>query len=172
MRIFVLFLLFFSPLFSYAAGGDLTGSIVPSCTSGKVWDKSAKRCVALSESPDLDSDNLYEVARDLAYHGRYEEVLDVLSSSHDSGDPRLLNYLGYATRKLGDAAKSLEYYREALEIDPDYHQAREYMGEAFLQLGRLSDAQRELSVLGERCGTDCPEYEMLSMEIIKFTNSG
>ncbi len=41
----------------------------------------------------------------------------------------MLNYIGYTTRKLGDVDKGLEYYHEALLLDPNYLLAREYLGE-------------------------------------------
>ena len=160
------------PINAHSAGGGDGDTIVATCKKGKVWDTKKKECVTLEQESQLDDDNLYEVARDLAYNERYEEVLEVLQFATNSEDPRILNYLGYATRKLGEPEESLEYYLAALEIDPDYHLAREYMGEAFLQMGMIKKAEKELKELETRCGTDCPEYEMLAEEIRKAINSG
>jgi tetratricopeptide (TPR) repeat protein len=49
--------------------------------------------------------------------------------------------LGYAYRKTGDYDKSLAAYGRALEINPEYPQALEYVGETYLGLKRLDDAK-------------------------------
>lgn len=51
------------------------------------------------------------------------------------------NYLGYSHRKLGDAAAALDAYDRALGLKPDYADAIEYRGQAYLALGRLDDAK-------------------------------
>lgn len=50
--------------------------------------------------------------------------------------------LGYALRKQGNYDASLEAYDRALELQPDYGEAIEYRGEAFLGLDRLEDAKQ------------------------------
>ena len=89
----------------------------------------------------------------------------VLSLAANQDDPRILNYKGYSTRKLGDVEGGLVFYQAALRIDPNYNLAREYMGEAYLQLGQIDKAREQLSEIGSRCGTDCREYAMLKKEI-------
>ena len=49
--------------------------------------------------------------------------------------------LGYALRKQGDFDASLEAYDRALELQPDYAEAIEYRGEAYLGLDRVEDAK-------------------------------
>lgn len=146
-----------------AGGGD--NATVPTCKKGKIWDKKSKKCVKIKESFLLDDDNLYEAARDLAYHKRYEEALDVLKLAKNQGDPRILNYRGYATRKLGRVEEGLTYYTAALKADPDYTLVREYMGEAFLQLNQVDKAREQLAEIEKRCGTGCREYALLADQI-------
>lgn len=50
-------------------------------------------------------------------------------------------YVGYANRKLGNHAKALEAYEQALRIFPDYPYAIEYQGQAFLGLNRIEEAR-------------------------------
>lgn len=45
------------------------------------------------------------------------------------------NELGFALRKTGQYRKAIGAYNFALEINPNFHQATEYRGEAFLALG-------------------------------------
>jgi tetratricopeptide (TPR) repeat protein len=52
------------------------------------------------------------------------------------------NYVGYTSRKLGEHDKALAAYDEALRLKPDYAEAMEYRGEAYLGLNRLDDAKK------------------------------
>jgi tetratricopeptide (TPR) repeat protein len=48
---------------------------------------------------------------------------------------------GYALRQLGDWAGALKAYEMSLHLKPDYPQALEYIGEAYLGLNRIDDAK-------------------------------
>ena len=48
-------------------------------------------------------------------------------------DPEILNMLAFTQRKTGKLDKAFENYARALELRPDFPQAREYLGEAHLQ---------------------------------------
>lgn len=172
MRLITIAIMFVLSLtnFVYSAGGVTTEPVIGSCEAGRVWDTKTRECVVLERESQLDDDNLYMVARDLVSEQRYEEALEVLAFADDTEDPRILNYLGFATRKLGRPEESLEYYEAALSADPDYVLAREYMGEAFLQLGRIDDAREQLMEIERICGRDCAEYKLLLGEIQKYIN--
>lgn len=66
----------------------------------------------------------------------FKEAIRLDGSMHEA-----YTYLGYANRKLGNHAKALEAYEQALRIFPDYPYAIEYQGEAFLGLNRLDEAR-------------------------------
>jgi tetratricopeptide (TPR) repeat protein len=51
------------------------------------------------------------------------------------------NYLGYSSRKLGNHEGALVAYERALQLKPDYAEAIEYRGHAYLGLNRLSEAK-------------------------------
>lgn len=154
---------------AFAAGGGGGGeSTTVTCRKGKIWDKQKKKCVVIKKESNLSDDNLYEAARDLAYNLRYDEAIATLKLAANQNDPRILNYLGYSTRKLGDVEAGLKYYQTALKADPDYTLVREYMGEAFLQLGQVEKAQEQLAEIKSRCGTDCQEYAMLDEQITAY----
>lgn len=53
-----------------------------------------------------------------------------------------LNGMGYAYRKTGDYAKALEMYDAALAMAPEFPDAVEYRGEAYLALDRVDDAKK------------------------------
>ena len=52
------------------------------------------------------------------------------------------NEIGFAQRMLGNYDDALEAYDKALKLEPDFPHAIEYRGEAYMHLGRLSEAQR------------------------------
>ncbi len=54
------------------------------------------------------------------------------------------NLVGFASRKLADYPRSLSAYGRCLAIKPDYAPAREYLGEAYVELGRVREAREQL----------------------------
>ncbi|WP_048648166.1 tetratricopeptide repeat protein [Nitratireductor soli] len=156
----------FSGAPALAAGGDSTSTEIK-CTGGKVLDQKTKKCVDPQESR-LDTESLYQAGSALAKAGRFGEAISVLSLAVDRGDPRVLNYLGYAHRMQGRVVVGLGYYQEALAIDPDFALAREYMGEAYLQMGDVASARGQLGEIARRCGADCEEYAQLAERIDAF----
>ena len=146
------------------AAGDGGGDTAQTCPAGKVWDKEAKKCVE-PKFGALSDDSIYEAGRDLAYAGRYDEAIAVLTLAKDKTDERILNFLGYSHRKSGRVLVGLGYYQEAVRNNPDYTLVREYMGEAYLQLGDVASAQGQLDEIAKRCGKDCREYSLLSAQI-------
>ena len=67
---------------------------------------------------------------------RYKEALRQYDEFPDA-----YNEMGYAYRKLGKYDRALEAYDRALDLEPTHARAIEYRAEAYLQLGRLNDAQ-------------------------------
>ncbi|MEZ5774883.1 MAG: tetratricopeptide repeat protein [Hyphomicrobiaceae bacterium] len=95
----------------------------------------------------------------------YQAALDLLALVEHRDDAELLTYVGYATRKLGRVEEGLGYYRAALALDPDYVEARAYMGEALIEEGRLDGATAELAEIARRAGTTSEAYLALSTEL-------
>ena len=96
---------------------------------------------------------------------RYEKALEYLvkSNKEKPNQPDTLNYLGFATRKLGDYEKGEEYYLLGLQIDPEHKWINEYLGELYVVTDRIDLAKERLSVL-KNC--NCQEYKELK-EIIE-----
>ncbi len=68
-------------------------------------------------------------------------------------DPKLYqaySSLGYASRKLGQYDAALTAYDKALAIEPNYTEAIEYRGEAYLGLNRVAEAQEAYELLFKR----------------------
>jgi tetratricopeptide (TPR) repeat protein len=150
-----------------AGGGGDSGSSQNNCKKGLVWSVKKNKCV--QKNAGLDQESIYLAGRDLAQSGRYEEAIDVLSIGADRGDKRILNYLGYSHRKAGRIDVGLTFYRQALDIDPQYTLVREYLGEALLQKGDLKGALDQLAEIRRLCqGRGCGEYQELSGQIADF----
>jgi tetratricopeptide (TPR) repeat protein len=79
--------------------------------------------------------------------------------------PDVLNYLGYANRRLRLFDRAQAYYEQALAIDPLHRGANEYLGEMWVELGRLDEARRNLVNLDQACPFGCAEYEDLKRVI-------
>jgi tetratricopeptide (TPR) repeat protein len=155
---------------SMAAGTGGTGGTQTStkCKKGEVWDNTTNKCIKAS-SGVLPDDYLYEQGRALAKAGQYEWALDVLGSIVNQDDPKVLNYIGYSHRKMGDFQTGMGYYQKALALNPDYVLAREYLGEGYVANGQVDLAKAQLAEIEKRCGTTCEEYKDLSEEIQKVS---
>lgn len=74
--------------------------------------------------------------------------------------------LGYALRKTGDYPAALEAYDKALAIQPNYADALEYRGEAFLGVDRVGDAREAYLALFN--GGDAARAKMLAEAMSKW----
>lgn len=156
---------------AFAAGES--GSNEPSptlnkCQKGEVWDEATKSCKK-AQFGAVDDNSLLSAGRDLAYAERPEEAITVLKLARNQQDHRILNYLGYSHRKLGRMDEALGYYHAAIEAKPEYTLVREYLGEAYLQLGDLLAAKGQLEAIKRYCGqSQCLEYKDLAEEIAEY----
>lgn len=57
------------------------------------------------------------------------------------------NLVGYAARKLKDYERAVAAYQRCLKLKPDYAPAREYLGEAYVELGKIDLAREQLAAL-------------------------
>jgi tetratricopeptide (TPR) repeat protein len=162
------------------AAGDTTATDAEQheCDEGMVWDAEADnedtgekgKCVDAAEMQKDDTKSesdqqgmLYDYGRAMAKAGHYEKAIAALKLAPDQTDPRVLNYLGYSNRKLGHMDQALHYYHAAVAQNPDYSLVREYLGEAYIQLGLLEKAREQLSEIERICGSkSCGEYGQLA----------
>lgn len=86
----------------------------------------------------------YEEGIALVEAGDYEEARGAFEKAarRRPRDPDVLNMLAYSQRKSGQLDEAIATYKKALRIRPKFPQAREYLGEAYLQA-----ALRELETL-------------------------
>ena len=112
----------------------------------------------------------YDNGKKLVEQAKYRDAIPLLQKAVQT-EPRnadAYNLLGFATRKSGDPRGSLQYYNQALSIDPKHLGAHEYSGEAYLMLGDVKKAEEHLARLDSLCMFGCSEYRMLRDAITAF----
>jgi tetratricopeptide (TPR) repeat protein len=122
-----------------------------------------------SSSKSTSSKNLYAQAKAKIeakdYRGAKPMLEKLLAKSPRDAD--VLNLMGYCSRKIGDPDEALEYYQKALAINPKHIGANEYLGELYLELKDLPNAEERLKVLRQACN-GCEEQEELEEKIADY----
>lgn len=123
-----------------------------------------------SSGPAKPVDPNFAQGKALVEARRYQEAMPLLQQAvaKEPKNADAFNLMGYATRKSGSANDSLQYYTQALAIDPKHLGAHEYIGEAYLQLDRPQEAQQHLARLDSLCIFGCTEYRMLKAAIADY----
>ena len=91
---------------------------------------------------------------------RFESTLRRFPDSAD-----LHNELGFAHRKLRHMDKAFEHYKRALMIEPRHRGAHEYIGEAYLMVGDVANAEKHMAALRTICLLPCEELTDLEKAI-------
>ena len=148
ITLFILIGLSFHSNFVYAAGSSGNGA-----TDKTSLYKSGKKLVLRAKK--LEKKDKIEKAKKLYLkaYGKFEKAY-----AKDKKNADILNYLGYTLRKTGDFEKAETYYLKGLELDSEHLGINEYLGELYVQTGRLELAKERLEVLS---GCKCEEYEEL-----------
>lgn len=90
-----------------------------------------------------------EAGKDKNAQKKFKKALDSAKEAVGLDDKyyEAWNAVGYASRKLGNYDDALKAYDKCLDIKPDYAPAREYLGEAYLELGQIDKARAQLVML-------------------------
>ena len=91
-----------------------------------------------------------------------------IAARRDPDNPDLHNLLSYGYRNQKQFDKAFEHYRRALALDPRHRGAHEYIGEAYLMVGDLPNAERHLASLREICLLPCEELDDLQQAIKRY----
>ena len=121
---------------------------------GDAWDKNSPMAA------------FQELINDKKYQQAITELDEALHDDPDNAD--MLNLVAYSHRKLGHFEIALDYYQQALQIDPEHLGANEYLGELYLQIGQLDKAKERLEVLDKECFFGCEEYDELEEAIADY----
>jgi predicted Zn-dependent protease len=155
----------FAPQRSFAAGDQPPPSFPKPTSESKAKKPKPKPKPKSSALPD---DQIYSLGYWQAKGGEYAAALTTLRSASNQADPRIQTMIGYSLRKLGRVDEALPYYFAALTTDPKRTTTRQYLGEAYLQIGQPDQAKQQLAEIAKRCGTACEDYQLLKDAIAKF----
>ena len=150
-----------SPVPSYAVGE--APAPPKRCSQYKEGGAAWKQC--MGQKALIDDAEVYAVGYWLAKTGEHAAALDVLRSASLQSDPRIQTMIGFSLRKLGMVDEAIAYYAAALSADSSLTNARQYLGEAYLQKGERAKARDQLAQIGRLCGTSCEDYRLLSAAI-------
>ena len=139
-------------IFSISIIGSSYGAASSSDSGSSNYDKGAS---LIKKAKKLERKDKIEKA-----NKRYEKAFEYLIKSNKKtpNQPDTLNYLGYASRKLGNFEVAEKYYLEGLKIKPDHKGINEYLGELYIKTNRIDLAKQRLEVL-KAC--NCEEYDEL-----------
>jgi predicted Zn-dependent protease len=119
------------------------------------------------KNTSLDQDQIYSLGYWQAKNGEHGAALATLRTARNQDDPRVQTMIGFTLRKLGLVDEAFDYYFKALATRPDATTTRQYLGEAYLQVGRPGKAREQLAEIAKRCGTTCEDYTALAEEIAR-----
>jgi len=117
-------------------------------------------------SPDLEKGRQAIDAKD--YRAAVDHLLKAAKDAPKDADVH--NLLGYGYRHLGQFDKSMEHYQLALSLDPNHRGAHEYIGELYLQMDQLANAEKQLQALQKACPWfgRCSEHDDLKGAIERY----
>jgi Flp pilus assembly protein TadD len=119
-----------------------------------------------AESPNVDAGRKAIDAKD------YKTAIGYLTKAvqEEPNNADAHNMLGYSYRNVKTFDKSLEHYQRALKIDANHRSAHEYLGELYLDMNQLANAEKQLAALKKACPFfgRCAEYDDLKEAIDKY----
>lgn len=150
-----------------AGVGGLFGAAQSAWSAGGGGGSSGSPTVEVKRDPD------YVAGEAAVKRQDWPEVVARMQSviGRDARNADAWNYLGYAQRHLGDMDSSFKSYDTALQINPRHRGAHEYVGEAWLKVGRVDKAEEHLKALDKLCFFPCEEYTELKEKIADHKRS-
>ncbi len=119
--------------------------------------------------PPAVRDGGYTEAEKAVKARQYEKAIKTLEQvvAKEPRNVDALNYLAYSHRELGRNDIALGYYQQAMAINANHRGANEYLGQLYLRMGRMPEAQAQLAKLEKLCGRNCEEYQSLRAALAK-----
>ena len=109
-------------------------------------------------------------ARNMIKGEHYNQAIPLLNKviARQPKNADALNLLAYSQRKTDDFQASLANYKKALAIDPSHKDAHEYIGELYLRMGDLANAEKHLKRLDNICFSGCEQFTELKAAITAY----
>ena len=152
----------------------LLGLIVVAATLVIVPVRALADGATSSGAPAKDGDADYTAAVTAIKANDFRAAIRLLQRlvARDARNADAYNWLGYATRRNGDAAGAIPHYQKALALDPKHRGAHEYIGEAYLLLDDPAKAKQHLATLNSLCFLPCSEHTDLKKAVEAYEKSG
>ena len=148
LKILIIAILTTSPVYSAGSSNDV-GSKVKANTPFSSATMRIKKAKKLEKKGKIEkSKKLYNEALKYLYKANKE----------NPANPDILNYLGFANRKVDNFKDAEIYYLMGLEIEPKHVGINEYLGELYVITKRHNLAIERLEVLSD---CNCKEYQEL-----------
>ncbi len=119
-----------------------------------------------NENPNMEAGRKALEAKDSkAAVGHFTKAVEAEPKNADAH-----SMLGYSYRKEGIFDKSMESYQRALKLDGNHKGAHEYLGELYLEMNQLDNAEKQLAALKRACPWlgKCEEYEDLKKAVDEY----
>jgi tetratricopeptide (TPR) repeat protein len=121
----------------------------------------SRAALAVDDDTSTGSVDLSSVRAKIKAANYVAALEELRGLAEDTQQADVYNLLGYTLRKTGDYATSLTYYNKALQLQPDFKAAREYLGELYVETGNVGKAREQLAALTKLCPGGCEEREDL-----------
>ncbi len=154
--IFTIILAFFINTQLFAAGSDSSGSSSSDDRKVSLYDEAVK---LIKRAGKLEKKEKNEKAKKL-----YSKAFTKLEKAYskDKKNPDILNYMGFTSRKVGKFSEAEKFYLQGLNLNPKHNGINEYLGELYVQTGRIDKAKERLEIL-KNC--NCEEFQELDLII-------
>ncbi len=122
----------------------------------------------LGGDAEESTDTTFQEGKKAVQEQNWKKAVDRLEKfvTANPGDADARNYLGYSYRKLGFMEHAFLHYNEALKINPKHKHAHEYIGEAYLMVDKVKEAEQHLAELSKLCSPiPCEEQKQLKQAI-------
>lgn len=119
--------------------------------------------MAVPSRAQQDVSALTQQAMTVFEEDKYDEALKLLIEADEKApnEPFVLNFIGAVYSKKKDYAKADEYFKKALELQPDNFPARFNVGEIMFLQKKFTEAADYFEVMG----TDYPKNELVRFKI-------
>ena len=171
-------------LIALAAGlGALVAAAVSFAIIQPTWlgtsERTTEAKVAIEERPmcttmgslaggdwaDLDPD--FAAGKLALSKGQWASAIEALklAALRDPRNADIENYVGYAYRRIGLPKLAFAHFQQAIKFNPRHRGAHQHLGETYLSVGELANAEAQLTALEEICLLPCEEYGDLKRAI-------
>jgi tetratricopeptide (TPR) repeat protein len=131
-----------------------SGGSVPAPKATKEKKKKTKK----QKKADARFYERYAIGFNLIQAGMYAEAISAFRAIGHDDHPDVANYIGFASRKLGNYAEAEAWYQRALAADPKHVRTWQYYGMWHVEQGNMLKAQDHLEVIAKLCGQNCKEF--------------